>query len=258
MHMVGQASVPPSEEVQEAFNAVFPQGRVRSDVSLGPMTTFRTGGPADWFLETSEADDVTKAMVTSQQLRLPVTLLGGGSNVLVGGRGVRGLVIRLRYGKIRETQAGRVRVDAGVSLNGLVRWMVSRGWAGLERWAGTPGTVGGAIHGNAHFRGHLIGDQITRVGLIRGDRRGVRGGSRMTCSLDTTQAACSTAVRPPCGRTLTSALGSRRPSGRPLESRWRIVRAHSLSHREVPAAFFGIQVRRPMMCQTTSRRLPEH
>ena len=166
MQMVGQTSAPSPEEVHEAFNAVFPPGRIRSDVGLGPMTTFRTGGSADWFLETSEADDVAKAMVASQQLRLPVTLLGGGSNVLVGGRGVRGLVIRLRYGEIRESHAGRVRVDAGVSLNGLVRWMVSRGWAGLERWAGTPGTVGGAIHGNAHFQGHLIGDQITRVGLI--------------------------------------------------------------------------------------------
>ena len=166
MHMVGQARVPPPEEIREAFSAVFPQGRVRSGVGLGPMTTFRTGGQADWFLETSEAADVAKAMVASRQLRLPVTFLGGGSNVLVGGRGVRGLVIRLRYGEIRETHAGRVRVDAGVSLNGLVRWMVSRGWAGLERWAGTPGTVGGAIHGNAHFRGHLIGNQITRVGLI--------------------------------------------------------------------------------------------
>jgi UDP-N-acetylmuramate dehydrogenase len=130
------------------------------------MTTFRTGGPADWFLETSEAADVARAMVASQQLGLPVTFLGGGSNVLVGGRGVRGLVIRLRHGGIRETHGGCVRVDAGVSLNGLVRWMVSRGWSGLERWAGTPGTVGGAIHGNAHFQGHLIGNQISRVGLI--------------------------------------------------------------------------------------------
>lgn len=166
MHMVGQAGVPLSDEIRGAFDAVFSPGRVRSGVGLGPMTTFRTGGPADWFLETSEAADVAKAMVASQQLGLPVTFLGGGSNVLVGGRGVRGLVIRLRHGEICETHGGCVRVDAGVSLNGLVRWMVSRGWSGLERWAGTPGTVGGAIHGNAHFQGHLIGNQITRVGLI--------------------------------------------------------------------------------------------
>ena len=166
MPMVGQVNAPPPEEVDEAFNAVFPPGRIRPDVVLGPLTTFKTGGPADWFLDTSDSADVATAMATSRQLGLPVTLLGGGSNVLVGGRGVRGLVIRIRYGKIRETREGGVRADAGVSLNGLVRWMVSRGWAGLERWAGTPGTVGGAIHGNAHFQGHLIGNQITRLGLV--------------------------------------------------------------------------------------------
>ena len=166
MHMAGQVSASTSEQVRETFNAVLSGGRIQSQVALGPMTTFKTGGPADWFLETSEADEVVAAITASRRLGLPVTFLGGGSNVLVGARGVRGLVIRLRYGRIRETHEGRVRADAGVSLNGLVRWMASRGLAGLERWAGTPGTVGGAIHGNAHFQGRLIGDQITRVGLV--------------------------------------------------------------------------------------------
>jgi UDP-N-acetylmuramate dehydrogenase len=58
-----------------------------------------------------------------------------------------------------------VRADAATTINGLVRWTVQRGIAGLEAWAGTPGTVGGAIFGNAHFGGRLIGDVVDSVRL---------------------------------------------------------------------------------------------
>jgi UDP-N-acetylmuramate dehydrogenase len=64
---------------------------------------------------------------------------------------------------------GNVRADAGVTINGLVRWTISRGLAGLEAWAGTPGTVGGAIYGNAHFRGRLISELIVNVQLASRD-----------------------------------------------------------------------------------------
>ncbi len=69
-------------------------------------------------------------------------------------------------GDIRRTGAGSVRADASVTINGLVRWTINHGCAGLEAWAGTPGTVGGAIFGNAHFAGRLIGDLVTRAGLV--------------------------------------------------------------------------------------------
>ena len=83
---------------------------------------------------------------------------------------MRGLVVRFRHAEIVETTAvGTVRAAAGGTLNGLVRWMINRGRAGLEAWAGTPGTVGGAICGNAHFRGRLIGELVTAVGLLGRD-----------------------------------------------------------------------------------------
>jgi UDP-N-acetylmuramate dehydrogenase len=59
-----------------------------------------------------------------------------------------------------------VRAEAGVTINGLVRWTIARGLAGLEEWAGTPGTVGGAIFGNAHFGGRNIGDLVRQVLLV--------------------------------------------------------------------------------------------
>lgn len=143
--------------------------RIRRDEPLAPLTTLRVGGRADWFLESRSGNEVAAAVAAARMLDLPVTLLGGGSNVLVGDAGVRGLVVRFRHGEIAETAPGVVRAAGGVTLNGLVRWTINRGFAGLEAWAGTPGTVGGAICGNAHFRGRLIGDLVGTVGLLGRD-----------------------------------------------------------------------------------------
>jgi UDP-N-acetylmuramate dehydrogenase len=104
-------------------------------------------------------------MAIARRAGVPVTVLGGGSNVLVADRGVRGIVMRVHGGNVSAPDPRHVRADAGVTINGLVRWTIGRGLSGLEAWAGTPGTVGGAIHGNAHFRGRLISETLDRVTL---------------------------------------------------------------------------------------------
>jgi UDP-N-acetylmuramate dehydrogenase len=151
------------------LDARFGPGRVGRDVPLAPFTTFKVGGPADWLLETRSSEEVVSALTLAQQAGLPVTLLGGGSNVLVSDAGVRGLVIRPRGGDIHRVDDAHVRADAAVSINGLVRWTIVHGAAGLEAWAGTPGTVGGAVFGNAHFGGRLIGELVTEVRLTARD-----------------------------------------------------------------------------------------
>ena len=144
---------------------------------LAPLTTLRAGGPADWLVDVYRAEEVIGALKVADRAGIPVTLLGGGSNVLVGDGGIRGLVIRVRHGAIRRLSTGLVRADAGVSVNGLVRWTIHGGLAGLEVWAGTPGTVGGAVYGNAHFDGRLVGECVESVGLAgrRGTVREVAG-----------------------------------------------------------------------------------
>ena len=144
-------------------------GRVQRDVPLAPFTTFRVGGPADRLIDLKTADELADAVRLARGHDVPVTLLGGGSNVVIGDRGIRGLVLRLRGGNIRLEDASTLRADAGVSVNGLVRWAVGQGLSGLEAWAGTPGTVGGAIHGNAHFRGAMIGDLVRTARLLLPD-----------------------------------------------------------------------------------------
>ena len=159
----------PSGAEAEAIGARLEQvfgDRVRPRAPIAHLTTFHTGGAADWLVETSQVSDLVSAIRVANALKLRLTVLGGGSNVLVSDAGVRGLVVRLRHGTISRTDAGTVRADGGVTVNHLVRWTIQRGLSGLERWAGTPGTVGGAIRGNAHFDGLLVGDRVTAVGLV--------------------------------------------------------------------------------------------
>jgi len=136
-------------DFEAAMQSAFGVGRLRSGVALAPLTTFKVGGPADWLIETRTSSEMVAALEIARAANVAVTLLGGGSNVLVGDGGVRGLVIRARGGDVQGVDQGHIRADAAVTINGLVRWTINHGRAGLEAWAGTPGTVGGAIFGNA-------------------------------------------------------------------------------------------------------------
>ncbi len=151
----------------------------RARVPLAAFTTFRIGGPADWLLETRSSDEVLDALRIAHEAGVAVTILGGGSNVLVSDAGVRGLVIRPRGGSIAAVDDRRVRADAAVTLNGVVRWTIGRGLGGLEAWAGTPGTVGGAVFGNAHWNRVNIGELIdsVRVASLDGVERLVEAGA---------------------------------------------------------------------------------
>jgi UDP-N-acetylmuramate dehydrogenase len=161
--------VAPVTDFVAAMRGAFDADRLRSNVTLAPFTTFRVGGAAEWLLETRSSDELLMALTLARDANVPVTILGGGSNVLVADRGVRGLVVRPRGGDVAPAGDDGVRADAAVTINGLVRWTINHGRAGLEAWAGTPGTVGGAIFGNAHFGGRLIGELITDVRIVSRD-----------------------------------------------------------------------------------------
>jgi len=155
-------------------------GSVRAEAPLAPFTTFRVGGPAEYLVEARDATGVVMAVRAARDRGLAVTLLGGGSNVLVADEGVAGMVVRAHGGAIAlegpsseavedSSTCGRVRADAGVTVNSLVRWTVARCLGGLEAWAGTPGTVGGALFGNAHFNGAGFGTLVETARLMAPD-----------------------------------------------------------------------------------------
>lgn len=150
---------------------VLPADRVSRDAPLSALTTFRLGGPADLLVSVRSADETCAVAACARAAGVPVVGLGGGSNVLVADRGIRGLVLRFHGGEVVREGDGHVRVDAGVTVNGLVRWLIGQGLGGFEAWAGTPGTVGGAIYGNAHFQGRLMSEVVASVRLLQPDGR---------------------------------------------------------------------------------------
>src|SRR3954471_7379205 len=161
-------------DVGARLRTVLPAEAVHANAPLAPFTTFKVGGPADWLVHAHRAADVEAVLSIAKEAGLPAVVLGGGSNVLIADAGIRGIVIRVHGGDVRMIRDGAIRADAGLTINGLVRWTINRGVAGVEMWAGTPGTVGGAVHGNAHFRGRLIGDLIGEVEAITPDGRLLR------------------------------------------------------------------------------------
>ena len=154
------------EEFDRDLHARFGAERVARNAVLAPLTTFKVGGHADWLLHARTADELSEALRLAGAAGVPVRVLGGGSNVLIADAGVRGLVIKLRGAEVSRIDAGRIRAEAALTINGLVRWTINRGVAGLEAWAGTPGTVGGAIYGNAHFQRRNIGELVECVTVV--------------------------------------------------------------------------------------------
>jgi UDP-N-acetylmuramate dehydrogenase len=164
------------------------EAAVREDAPLAPLTTFRVGGKADWLVDVTTVAQLLAVVTAAAGHRVPVTVLGGGSNVLISDSGLRGVVLRPRITDITQPDANTVRAGAGVTINGLVRWTIGRGLSALEAWAGTPGTVGGAIYGNAHYGGRNIGDLVRRVALIDRDGRLIEAaGGELEFAYDTSR-----------------------------------------------------------------------
>jgi UDP-N-acetylmuramate dehydrogenase len=156
-------------ELRTALAARLGEGRVRAQAPLAPLTTFRIGGPADLLAEVRSAEEALLVLRLARDAGAPLTWLGGGSNVLIGDGGIRGLVVRWHGGRVETVAPARVRAEGGVTINGLVRYTVGHGLAGLADWAGTPGTVGGAMRGNAHFQGRLISQHVASVEVAAPD-----------------------------------------------------------------------------------------
>jgi UDP-N-acetylmuramate dehydrogenase len=131
--------------------------RVKRDESLAPYTAMRVGGPADLLVICESVDQVVETVALARKHKVNWLLLGGGCNVLVADKGVRGLVIVNKATSI-AFEGNTARAEAGALLAQLARRAVERGLAGLEWAAGLPGAVGGAVVGNAGaFEGDVAG-----------------------------------------------------------------------------------------------------
>jgi UDP-N-acetylmuramate dehydrogenase len=136
--------------------------RFQKNVGLKNYTTAGVGGPAKYFYKATSVEKLIEAVNFADKQKLPILILGGGSNLLISDEGFPGIAIKLEIkGIVGFKQI--LKVGAGTLLPELVNLTISKNLSGFEKLIGIPGTVGGAIHGNAGAYGASIGDSITKV-----------------------------------------------------------------------------------------------
>lgn len=139
-------------DLEQALRAELGAAAVQSQQPMARYTSLRIGGPADLLVTADSLEAVRKSVALARQHGAPWRVLGAGCNILVSDAGVRGLVILNRARKVSfapKPQGHRVWAESGTILAALARQCIERGWAGLEWAVGIPGTVGGAVVGNA-------------------------------------------------------------------------------------------------------------
>ncbi len=146
---------------------------VKGHEPMGHRTTLGVGGRADLWMEVGTEEDLLKIIKWTRTESIPFQILGGGSNVLISDLGVRGVVARLTGAPFKGISAndGLVRAGAGVPLARLLNWATEQSLTGLEFLESIPGTVGGAVRGNAGAWGKSIADAVAWVRVVDRDDR---------------------------------------------------------------------------------------
>lgn len=137
----------------------------QTNVPLADYTTFKIGGPADHFVIVNQSEETLEALRWAREQHLRVFVLGGGSNVVFPDEGYRGLVIKLNYQQLNISNE-QVTVGAGFILADLIKETIKAGLVGLEFAAGIPGSVGGAVVGNAGTYGQDMHDVLDYINYI--------------------------------------------------------------------------------------------
>jgi UDP-N-acetylmuramate dehydrogenase len=142
--------------------------RTVTAVPLAPYTRFGIGGPAKLFCETSNMEAFHVALGSVQQSGMRHVVIGGGSNLIVADEGFDGAVLRFT-GEHLACSGQRLRVQAGLPLQTLVDQTIALGFSGIETMTGIPGTLGGAIYGNAGAYGRSINECVESVSFTDGE-----------------------------------------------------------------------------------------
>ena len=140
---------------------------LKQSVWLRDYSNFRIGGRADFFFEATSPKELEASISSARELAIPYYIIGGGYNILFDDDGFRGLIIRNRVeGVKRKEKRGEIEVFSGTPLNDVLQFSVEEGLRGLEFLAGVPGTVGGAVFGNAGAFGLSIGEFLKKAEIL--------------------------------------------------------------------------------------------
>ena len=156
-------------QLMEKLKTGLPGLEIREKEPMSSHTTFRIGGEADLFVSPG-AEELEKLFAIAREEQVPITVIGNGSNLLVGDRGVRGLVVEIGAGMSDISLSGNIlTAGAGALLSKVANAAASAGLGGMEFAAGIPGSVGGAVTMNAGAYGGEIKDILKSVKVLTKD-----------------------------------------------------------------------------------------
>jgi UDP-N-acetylmuramate dehydrogenase len=136
---------------------------IKQGISLKNYTTFKIGGKAKYFTEIKNLQELKQVIQWAKENHLPFFILGNGSNVLFSDFGYRGIVIKINNATLKKNNQNTILVGAGLSLGEFLQKCIKNRWVGYEWMAGIPGTIGGAIYGNAGAFGNETKNFIKKV-----------------------------------------------------------------------------------------------
>jgi UDP-N-acetylmuramate dehydrogenase len=159
--------MPTTEETKKRLAAI-PNLTISLAELLSRHTRFGIGGPADVYVEAASEGAFMAVLAATRDSRIETAIIGGGTNLIVSDEGFRGMVLRYRGAQLKS-HGVCVQAEAGAELQDLVDFTIARGLKGLETLAGIPGSVGGAVYGNAGAYGHAIAERVVEVRLFDGE-----------------------------------------------------------------------------------------
>jgi UDP-N-acetylmuramate dehydrogenase len=161
--------------LQKTLTQEFPDLPWQFAYQLAAQTYFKVGGPAEAYVELADRQQIIALVKYCWKNEVSLTVLGGGSNVIISDAGIDGVVLKLTNDDFelveKNDKQALVRVGAGIKTALLVRKTTDEGLTGLEFFLGVPGNIGGAVYNNAHYLEDLLSEHIHRVEVI--DQQGV-------------------------------------------------------------------------------------
>ena len=153
--------------LKQRFQEILEDNRILEAELMSRHTTFRIGGPADFFLVPENADEIRKIIAVCKEKNVPYFILGNGSNLLVSDKGYQGVVVQLyrNFGQIR-VEDSRIHAQAGALLSGIAAAAREASLTGFEFAGGIPGTLGGAVVMNAGAYGGEMKDVLKEVTVL--------------------------------------------------------------------------------------------
>lgn len=133
---------------------------IQQNIPLAQYTTVKIGGPAQFFIHTKNSNELIEAIKYGQENKLPITILGNGSNVLISDSGIRGLVIKNDSHEIELLPNNKIKIASGVQLSQLINFTLEHNLVGLQEFAYIPSTIGGAVSGNIHGDNKILFSQF--------------------------------------------------------------------------------------------------